>query len=94
MRKLLEYARNNKLGVATIALALVYMFLGMPAQIWRIWQTRNVTGISVLMFSLLTAQSISWILYGRQKKDWFIVASNVFGALFAGVIVLEWFWLH
>lgn len=43
------------------------------------------------MFALLLVQSIFWMLYGIQKKDGFIVTGNVFGSLFSGTIVLEWF---
>ncbi len=90
---MLEYIKNNKLGTFTIALSLTYMFLGLPAQIFKIWQTRSVGDISILMFCLLAAQSLFWVFYGIQKRDWFVVTANTFGTLFSTIIVLEYFWL-
>jgi uncharacterized protein with PQ loop repeat len=85
-----RYLRENLLGTATITLSLSYMFLGLPAQIFRIFQTRSVNDISITMFSLLAIQSYFWVAYGIQKKDWFVVTANVFGGLFATIIVFQY----
>ncbi len=84
------YVQRNKLGTLALTLCLSYMFLGLPAQIIQIWQTHDVKSISGIMFSLLTAQSIGWVAYGIQKKDWFVTIPNIFGTLFIGTIVVEW----
>lgn len=88
---MLTYIKNNKLGTATIVLSLSYMFLGLPSQILSIWQSQSVREISLSMFFLLCVQSIFWVLYGLQKKDWFVVTANTFGTLFSAIIVVEYF---
>lgn len=88
---MITYIKNNKLGTATIVLSLSYMFLGLPSQILSIWQSQSVREISLPMFFLLCVQSIFWVLYGLQKKDWFVVTANTFGTLFSAFIVLEYF---
>ncbi len=74
-----------------MAFSLTFMFLGLPSQIIRIWQTGSVKEISVTMFSLLMLQSVFWVLYGRQKNDWFVIIANSFGTLFSAIIVVEYF---
>lgn len=91
MNRFLKYVMSNKLGTVTVALSLTYMFLGLPAQIWKIWEARSVEDISLLMFALLAIQSLAWVLYGKQKHDWFVFTANCFGTLFAAVIVVEYF---
>lgn len=89
-----DYITNNWLGMATITVTLVYMFLGLPSQILKIWARKSVADIQILMFALLFFQSILWMLYGiyvTQKVDWFIVTGNAFGTLFSGIIIVEWF---
>lgn len=92
MQKLFFFLKNNKLGTVTIVLSLTFMFLGLPSQIWQIWKTGSVAGISILAFSLLATQSFFWVLYGFQKKDWFVVVANFVGTIFSTIIVFEYFW--
>lgn len=91
IKNILKYIIDNRLGAITVALSLTFMFLGLPSQIVRIWQTHSVKEISVTMFSLLTLQSVFWVLYGRQKNDWFVIIANSFGTLFSAIIVIEYF---
>ncbi|RJQ29891.1 hypothetical protein C4571_00535 [Candidatus Parcubacteria bacterium] len=78
----------------TVILSLAFMSLGLLSQVWRIWQSENVAGVSLLAFALLAIQSLFWVLYGFQKKDWFIITPNLLGTLFATIIVLEYFWFR
>jgi uncharacterized protein with PQ loop repeat len=91
MKKIVLYLKENKLGGVTILFSLSYMFLGLPLQIWRIWETHSVKEISLPMFGLLCLQSIFWVLYGIQQKDWFVVTANAFCSFFAFIIVLLYF---
>lgn len=86
-----EYVRNNRLGIVTVTLSLTFMFVGLPSQILRILETKSAKEISITMFSLLVVQSFFWVLYGYQKRDWFVVTANAFGTFFSLVIVIEWF---
>ena len=85
---------KNKLGIITLVTSLTYMFLGLPSQVIQIWRTHSVKDVSILMFLLLTIQSLFWLAYGAQRKDKFIVIANVFGALFAFMVVVEYLMFH
>ncbi|MFA6105287.1 MAG: SemiSWEET family transporter [Patescibacteria group bacterium] len=85
---------KNKLGIVTLAISLTYMFLGLPSQVIEIWKTQSVKNVSILMFSLLTIQSIFWVAYGIQRKDKFVVIANFFGSLFSAMIVVEYLIFH
>jgi len=85
---------KNKLGIITLLLSLSYMFLGLPSQIIKIWETHSVKDISILMFLLLCIQSLFWVAYGKQRKDWFVIIANSFGAIFTAIIVAEYFLLR
>ncbi len=91
MKKIIDYAKNNKLGSLTMALALALMLYGLPSQILTIWEAKSAKEISLAMFGLGATQCFFWVLYGIQKRDWFIITPNSFGALFMGVIVVEYF---
>ena len=81
IRALLKYAKENKLGVFTLTLSLAYIFIGLPAQIYQIWETRAVQAISLPMFLLLALQSSSWVAYGVQRKDWPMIIANTFAVI-------------
>jgi len=91
MNQFFQHLKDNKLGTVTIVLSLSYMFLGLPAQILKISETKSVADISIVMFSLLALQSILWVAYGFQKKDWFVVTANFFGTVFSLIIVVQYF---
>ncbi|MBI2121559.1 MAG: hypothetical protein HYT98_00400 [Candidatus Sungbacteria bacterium] len=91
IRNLIKYVRNEPLGTITVTCSLLFVFLGMPTQIWTIFQTENVGGISPGMFTLLGLQSFLWVLYGRKKRDWIIIVPNFFIAVFAAIIVFQYF---
>ena len=85
---------KNKLGIITLVTSLTYMFLGLPSQVIQIWRAHSVKDVSILMFVLLTIQSVFWLAYGLQRKDKFIVIANIFGALFAFMVVVEYLMFH
>ena len=86
---MLTYIKNNKLGSLTMALSLIFIFLGLPSQVLAIWKAKSVVNVSLVMFALLAAQSVAWVCYGLQKRDLFIVIPNAFVTLFGIAIVAE-----
>lgn len=89
---MIDHIKNNKLGTVTVILSLAFMSLGLLSQVFEIWTSRSVAGVSVFAFMLLAVQSFFWVLYGAQKRDWFIITPNILGTLFAATIVAEYFW--
>ena len=91
IKNCINYMKSNRLGTLTVFLSLMFMFLGLPNQILRIWESKSVVEISIIMFGLLAIQSFFWVLYGTQKRDWFVVIANSFGTFFSVIIVIEYF---
>jgi MtN3 and saliva related transmembrane protein len=46
-------------------------------QAWRTFRTRDVSGISLGMYSLFTTGVALWLIYGWLLGSWPIVAANV-----------------
>lgn len=80
------------LGNLTMICSLAFVLIGMPQQIWKIWQTRSVKDVSLGMFILLDIQLFMWVFYGIQKRDLNIIIPNVFATLFTTVILFQYFW--
>lgn len=56
-------------------------------------RTRDVSGISLGMYSLFTLGVFLWLLYGLQLGSWPIVAANACTLLLALCILLaKWRW--
>ena len=91
MRAILNYLEKDWLELATIIFTLIFLLLGFPAQIMKIWETQSVREVSIVTFGLLFVQSFFWVLHGSRRKDWFLVVANVLSCIFAAVIIFEYF---
>ena len=59
-------------------------------QVWRTWQTRDVSGISLPTYLILTIGLALWLLYGLMKGDLpLIVANGVMVLLTASITVMK-----
>ncbi|HEX2546397.1 MAG TPA: SemiSWEET transporter [Ramlibacter sp.] len=56
-------------------------------QAWLTFRTRDVSGISLGMYSLFTAGVALWLLYGILLQAWPIVAANTVTLALAVVIL-------
>lgn len=45
-------------------------------QAWRIWRTRDVSGISLVTYLILTLGLALWLIYGLLKGDLPLVVAN------------------
>jgi len=45
-------------------------------QAWRIWRTRDVSGISLVTYLILTLGLVLWLIYGLLKGDLPLVVAN------------------
>jgi MtN3 and saliva related transmembrane protein len=57
-------------------------------QVWHTVRTRDVSGISLGMYSVFTAGIALWLLYGLVMRAWPIVAANAITLALAGAILL------
>ena len=59
-------------------------------QAWRIWRTRDVSGISLATYLVLTFGLVLWLIYGSLKGDLpLIVANAVMMVLTAAITVMK-----
>ncbi len=45
-------------------------------QVWHSWTTRDLSGISLRMYSLFTLGTLLWLIYGVALASWPIAIAN------------------
>ena len=60
--------------IGTVAATLTTMAF-LP-QAWRSWRTRNLSGISLAMYSFFTLGVFLWLVYGILLVQWPIIVAN------------------
>jgi MtN3 and saliva related transmembrane protein len=59
-------------------------------QVWRTWRTRDVSGISLASYSVITVGLALWFVYGLLRGDLpLIVANAVMVVLTAAIVVMK-----
>lgn len=70
--------------------AAVLTTVSFVPQAWSTFRTRDVSGISLAMYSLFTLGVAAWLLYGAMRQDWpIVVANGVTLALAATVLAMK-----
>jgi len=82
---------NDAIGLTAAALTT----LSFLPQAWLTLRTRDVSGISLGMYSAFTAGVAMWLLYGWRLGQWPIIVANAFTLALATTIlsvkiVVEW----
>jgi len=67
------------------ALLTTFSFLVQAIQSWR---TRDLSGISVGMYSMFTLGVALWLIYGIVIESWPLIVTNILTFLFALSILL------
>ena len=57
-------------------------------QAWHTFQTKDVSGISLGMYSVFTAGVAGWLVYGLLLQAWPIVMSNAITVSLAAAILV------
>ena len=60
--------------IGTIAASLTTMAF-LP-QVWRSWRTRNLAGISLVMYAFFTLGVFLWLVYGILLDQWPTIVAN------------------
>ena len=64
--------------------------LSFVPQAWHTFQTRDVRGISLSMYSAFTLGVLLWLVYGVMLGAWPVIVANVITlALAAGILVMK-----
>jgi len=57
-------------------------------QAWQSWRTRDLSGVSLPMYSLFTTGVALWLLYGVMLGSWPIIIANVISLSLAGLVLV------
>ena len=77
------------LGSMAAISSLTVIFVGVPRQIYENHRRKSCDGLSFLLILIVTIGYIFWAAYGFSKDDIFLAVSQTPGALFYGVILLQ-----
>ena len=59
-------------------------------QVWRTWRTRDVSGISLASYAVITVGLALWLVYGVLRGDLpLVVANSVMVVLTAAITVMK-----
>lgn len=72
-------------GLGYLAAALT-TFSFLP-QAWLTFRTRNVSGISLAMYSVFTLGVLLWLVYGILLEAWPLILANLVTLMLASVIL-------
>ena len=57
-------------------------------QVWRTWKTRDVSGISLATYLVITIGLALWLIYGYVKGDLPLIVANTVMVLLTGAITI------
>lgn len=57
-------------------------------QVWRTWKTRDVRGISLPTYAIITVGLALWLLYGLLKDDLPLIVANAVMVVLTGAITV------
>ncbi len=69
-------------------LAAILTTLSFLPQAWHTFRTKDVSGISLGMYSAFTAGVALWMVYGLMIKAWPVVIANVVTLSLASTILI------
>ena len=74
---------HNLVGYAAAILTTV----AFVPQALKSWQTRDLSGVSLPMYSLFTVGVTMWLLYGVMLGSWPIIIGNTITVILASVVL-------
>jgi MtN3 and saliva related transmembrane protein len=57
-------------------------------QVWRTWKTRDVSGISLPTYVIITVGLALWLVYGLLKDDLPLIVANAMMVVLTGAITV------
>ena len=51
-------------------------------------QTKDTSGISLLMYAIFTVGTLLWLIYGIMSASWPVAAANAVTLIFASIILI------
>ncbi|MEW6678764.1 MAG: SemiSWEET transporter [Pseudomonadota bacterium] len=66
--------------------ATVFTTSSFVPQVWRTWKTRDVSGISLPTYAIITVGLALWLIYGLLKADLPLIVANAVMVVLTGAI--------
>lgn len=70
------------------AIAAMCTTVAFVPQVLQSWRTRDLSGISLPMYSIFTTGVVLWLAYGWLIRDWPVIIANAVTAMLAGTVLL------
>ena len=70
------------------SIAAVCTTLAFVPQVVQSWRTRDLSGISLPMYTIFTIGVLLWLMYGILIRDWPVIIANAITAMLASVVLL------
>lgn len=59
-------------------------------QVLKTWKTRDLSGISLGMYSVFTLGISFWLIYGLLQSDWpLVIANTITGVLSLTILIMK-----
>ena len=76
----------NNIEILGYFSAFLTTFAFVP-QAYHSWKTRDLSGVSLPMYSLFTAGVLGWIIYGFNIGSWPVLLANIVTLLLACTVL-------
>jgi len=80
---------SSILGVLAMMVSLSVVFFGLTTQAWKNYRRKTCEGLSLTLMLITLLAYTTWSAYGISKPDWFLVSSQIPGAILALIIVCQ-----
>lgn len=77
-----------KVSTCIGSIAAICTTLAFVPQVIQSWRTRDLSGISLPMYTIFTTGVALWLIYGLLNQDWPIIIANAVTVVLAGVVLL------
>ena len=69
-------------------MAAILTTVAFVPQAFKSWQTRDLSGVSLPMYSFFTVGVVMWLIYGVMLDSWPIIIANAITIVLAGVVLV------
>lgn len=70
-------------GIAALCTTVAFV-----PQVLQSWRTRDLSGISLPMYTTFTTGVALWLIYGILNHDWPVIIANAITVVLAGLVLL------
>lgn len=79
----------NLFGVIAVCSSLIMVLFGMPRQVMKNYHRKSCEGLDLFLFIAVLLAYLSWSTYGLIKPDYFLLVSQIPGAILSAIILVQ-----